>query len=104
VIVEDNCFIGARSEVAEGVIVGEGSVLSMASSSASQRRSSTARPARCATAAFHRYSVVVPGVLPHAPDRPALACAVIVKQWTNAPAPRPRSTNCCGIDPAYRVS
>ena len=45
-IIEDNCFIGARSEVVEGCIIREGSVLGMACSSASRRRSSTAPPAR----------------------------------------------------------
>ncbi|WP_236627620.1 2,3,4,5-tetrahydropyridine-2,6-dicarboxylate N-succinyltransferase, partial [Caulobacter sp. B11] len=49
-IIEDDCFIGARSEVVEGVIVGQGSVLSMACSSAPRPRSSTARPARSTSA------------------------------------------------------
>ena len=48
-IIEDNCFVGARSEVVEGVIVREGSVLGMASSSASPRRSSCATRARSCT-------------------------------------------------------
>ena len=51
VIIEDNCFIGARAEVAEGVVVGEGSVLSMGVFSAPRPRSSTARPAKSTTAA-----------------------------------------------------
>jgi 2,3,4,5-tetrahydropyridine-2-carboxylate N-succinyltransferase len=80
VIVENNCFIGARSEVAEGVIVGEGSVLSMGvfigqSTKIVDRATGEIRYGRVPP-----YSVVVPGMLPHAPDRPALACAVIVKQ------------------------
>jgi 2,3,4,5-tetrahydropyridine-2-carboxylate N-succinyltransferase len=80
VIIEDNCFIGARSEVAEGVIVGEGSVLSMGvfigqSTKVVDRATGEMRYGRVPP-----YSVVVPGVLPHAPDRPALSCAVIVKQ------------------------
>ena len=85
VIVEDNCFIGARAEVAEGVIVGEGSVLSMgvyigASTKIVDR----------ATGEVHRgkvppYSVVVPGALPGKPlpnnePGPSLYCAVIVKR------------------------
>ena len=49
-IIEDNCFIGARSEVAEGVIVREGAVLAWASFSASRPRSSTAPPARSRSA------------------------------------------------------
>jgi len=80
-IIEDGCFIGARSEVAEGVIVEEGAVLSMgvflsASTKIIDRK----------TGAVHRgrvpaYSVVVPGSLPDPrdPSGPALACAVIVK-------------------------
>jgi len=80
VIVENNCFIGARSEVAEGVIVGEGSVLSMGvfigqSTRIVDRESGEIRYGRVPP-----YSVVVPGMLPGAPDRPALACAVIVKR------------------------
>ena len=79
-IVEDGCFIGARSEVAEGVVVGEGAVLSMgvfinASTKIVDRK----------TGEIHRgrvppYSVVVPGSIPDPHGRgPSLACAVIVK-------------------------
>jgi 2,3,4,5-tetrahydropyridine-2-carboxylate N-succinyltransferase len=79
-IIEDNCFIGARSEVAEGVIVGEGSVLSMGvflngSTKIVDRK----------TGEVHRnrvppYSVVVPGALPDPHGTgPSLSCAVIVK-------------------------
>ena len=79
-IIEDGCFIGARSEVAEGVIVGEGAVLSMgvfisASTKIVDRK----------TGEVHRghvppYSVVVPGALPDPYGvGPGLACAVIVK-------------------------
>jgi len=79
VIIEDNCFIGARAEVAEGVIVREGSVLSMgvylgASTKIIDR----------ATGEVHRgqvppYSVVVPGTIPGEAGKPGLYCAVIVK-------------------------
>jgi 2,3,4,5-tetrahydropyridine-2-carboxylate N-succinyltransferase len=79
-IIEDGCFIGARSEVAEGVIVGQGAVLSMgvflsASTKIIDRK----------TGEVHRghvppYSVVVPGSLPDPYGTgPSLACAVIVK-------------------------
>ena len=79
VIVEDGCFIGARSEVAEGVIVREGAVLSMG-----VFISSSTKIVDRATGEIHRgevpaYSVVVPGSLPGGPDQPALSCAVIVK-------------------------
>lgn len=80
VIIEDNCFIGARSEIAEGVIVEEGAVISMgvfigASTKIVDRATGTVYQGRVPA-----YSVVVPGVLPaRAEGQPMLACAVIVK-------------------------
>jgi 2,3,4,5-tetrahydropyridine-2-carboxylate N-succinyltransferase len=78
-IIEDGCFIGARSEVAEGVRVGEGAVLSMG-----VFLSASTKIVDRATGAVHRghvppYSVVVPGGLPDPNGGPSLACAVIVK-------------------------
>ena len=83
-IIEDDCFIGARSEVVEGVIVGEGSVLSMG-----VFISASTKVIDRATGAVHighvpPYSVVVPGSLPGKPlpdgsPGPSLYCAVIVK-------------------------
>ncbi len=85
VIIEDNCFIGARSEVAEGVIVGEGSVLSMgvfigASTKIIDRASGEVHMGKVPA-----YSVIVPGSLPGKPLSdgsigPSLYCAVIVKR------------------------
>lgn len=80
VIIEDNCFIGARSEVAEGVIVEEGAVLSMgvflgASTKIFDRASGEIYYGRVPA-----YSVVVPGTLPGKEGGPSLACAVIVKR------------------------
>jgi 2,3,4,5-tetrahydropyridine-2-carboxylate N-succinyltransferase len=80
VIIEDNCFVGARSEVAEGVVVGEGSVLAMgvfvgASTKIIDRASGQVHYGRVPP-----YSVVVPGSLPSAAGGPSLYCAVIVKQ------------------------
>jgi 2,3,4,5-tetrahydropyridine-2,6-dicarboxylate N-succinyltransferase len=84
VIVEDDCFIGARSEVAEGVIVEQGAVLAMGTFI-----SASTKIVDRATGEVHRgrvppYSVVVPGTLPAGEIAgragPALACAVIVKQ------------------------
>jgi 2,3,4,5-tetrahydropyridine-2-carboxylate N-succinyltransferase len=80
VIIEDHCFIGARSEVAEGVIVERGSVLSMgvflgASTKIVDRATGEIHYGRVPP-----YSVVVPGALPAAGGGPALACAVIVKR------------------------
>jgi len=89
-IIEDNCFIGARAEVAEGVIVGEGSVLSMG-----VYLSASTKIVDRATGEVHLgkvppYSVVVSGSLPSATGRsedggqnkmsPNLYCAVIVKR------------------------
>jgi 2,3,4,5-tetrahydropyridine-2-carboxylate N-succinyltransferase len=80
VIIEDDCFIGARSEVAEGVVVERGSVLSMgvflgASTKVVDRSTGEVRFGR-----VPEYSVVVPGTLPAKDGGPALACAVIVKR------------------------
>jgi len=80
VIIEDDCFIGARSEVAEGVIVEQGSVISMgvflgASTKIVDRSSGEIRYGRVPA-----YSVVVPGTLPAKDGGPSLACAVIVKR------------------------
>lgn len=78
-IIEDDCFIGARSEVVEGVVVGEGSVLSMG-----VFISASTKIVDRATGAVHigkvpPYSVVVPGSLPDPKGGPSLYCAVIVK-------------------------
>ena len=80
VIIEDDCFIGARSEVAEGVVVERGSVLSMgvflgASTKIVDRASGEVHYGR-----VPEYSVVVPGALPGKDGAPSLACAVIVKR------------------------
>ncbi len=80
VIIEDDCFIGARSEVAEGVVVEQGSVLSMgvflgASTKIVDRASGEVHFGRVPA-----YSVVVPGALPGKDASVALACAVIVKR------------------------
>jgi len=85
VIIEDNCFIGARSEVVEGVVVEEGSVLSMgvfigASTKIVERETGKVHMGRVPA-----YSVVVPGSLPGKPlpdgsPGPSLYCAVIIKR------------------------
>jgi len=80
VVIEDNCFIGARSEVAEGVIVGEGSVLSMGVFIGQSTKIVDRETGEIFYGRVPPYSVVVPGTLPHPPDRPGLACAVIVKR------------------------
>ena len=80
VIVEDDCFIGARSEVAEGVIVGEGSVLSMGVFLGQSTKIVDRETGETIYGRVPPFSVVVPGTLPGAPGRPGLACAVIVKR------------------------
>ena len=85
VIVEDNCFIGARSEVAEGVIVGEGSVLSMGVFIGASTKIVDRTTGETHMGKVPPYSVIVPGSLPGKtlPDGsvgPSLYCAVIVKR------------------------
>lgn len=85
VIIEDDCFVGARSEVAEGVIVEQGAVLAMgvyvgASTRVIDRETGTVHRGR-----IPAYSVVVPGsvpgkALPDGAPGPSLYCAVIVKR------------------------
>ncbi len=81
VIIEDNCFIGARSEVAEGVIVEEGSVISMGVFLGASTKIVNRATGEITYGRIPAYSVVVPGTLPAAKaGDPSLACAVIVKQ------------------------
>ena len=85
VIIEDNCFIGARSEVAEGVIVRKGSVLSMGVFLGASTKIVDRASGETFVGEVPEYSVVVPGALPGKPlpdgtPGPALACAVIVKR------------------------
>jgi len=80
VIIEDHCFIGARSEVAEGVIVGEGSVLSMGVFLGQSTKIVDRATGKIMYGRVPPYSVVVPGALPGGEGKPSLACAVIVKQ------------------------
>jgi len=81
VIIEDVCFIGARSEVAEGVIVGRGSVLSMGVFLGASTKIVNRATGEVLYGKVPPYSVIVPGSLPAADGKgPALYCAVIVKQ------------------------
>ncbi len=79
VVIEDNCFIGARSEVAEGVIVREGSVLSMGVFLGQSTKIVNRATGEIFYGEVPAYSVVVPGSLPGKDGGPSLACAVIVK-------------------------
>jgi 2,3,4,5-tetrahydropyridine-2,6-dicarboxylate N-succinyltransferase len=80
VIIEDNCFIGARSEVVEGVVVGEGSVLSMGVFIGATTKIVDRATGEIFTGHVPPYSVVVPGALGGGPQTPSLYCAVIVKR------------------------
>tara|TARA_B110000196_G_C21024549_1_gene604491 strand:- start:70 stop:900 length:831 start_codon:yes stop_codon:yes gene_type:complete len=85
VIIEDNCFIGARSEVAEGVIIGEGAVLSMGVFIGASTKIIDRTTGEVHTGKVPPYSVIVPGSLPGKPlpngnTGPSLYCAVIVKR------------------------
>ena len=85
VIIEDNCFVGARSEVAEGVVVEEGSVLSMGVFLGASTKIINRDTGEVLVGRVPAYSVVVPGTLPGKPlpdgtPGPSLYCAVIVKR------------------------
>lgn len=79
VIIEDNCFIGARSEVAEGVRVREGAVLSMGVFLGASTKIVDRQTGQVVYGEVPPYAVVVPGTLPGENGGPSLACAVIVK-------------------------
>ena len=79
-IIEDGCFIGARSEVVEGVIVGEGSVISMGVFIGQSTKIYNRDTGEVTYGKVPPYSVVVSGNLPSADGRYSLYCAVIVKQ------------------------
>jgi 2,3,4,5-tetrahydropyridine-2-carboxylate N-succinyltransferase len=79
-IIEDNCFIGARAEVAEGVIIGEGSVLSMGVYLGQSTKIVDRASGEVLYGRVPPYSVVVSGTMPSGEGRPSLYCAVIVKR------------------------
>jgi 2,3,4,5-tetrahydropyridine-2-carboxylate N-succinyltransferase len=80
VIIEDNCFIGARAEVAEGVIVREGSVLSMGVYLGQSTKIVDRATGEVHYGEVPPYSVVVSGAMPSPKGGPSLYCAVIVKR------------------------
>ena len=85
VIIEDNCFIGARSEIAEGVIVEEGSVISMGVYVGASTKIIDRETGEILYGKIPKYSVVVPGSIPgkklkNGEIGPSLYCAVIVKK------------------------
>lgn len=83
-IIEDNCFIGARSEIVEGVVVGEGSVIAMGVFITASTKIIDRVTGKIWMGEVPPYSVIVPGTMPPRANvdgvpGPALACAVIVK-------------------------
>jgi 2,3,4,5-tetrahydropyridine-2-carboxylate N-succinyltransferase len=79
-IIEDGCFIGARAEVAEGVIVREGAVLSMGVYLSASTKIVDRATGEITRGEVPAYSVVVPGSLPDPNGGPSLYCVVIVKR------------------------
>ena len=79
VIIEDNCFIGARSEVVEGVIVGTGSVLSMGVFISANTRIVDRETGQIHIGKVPPFSVVHPGTMGGGPDKPARYCVIITK-------------------------
>ncbi len=80
VIIEDNCFVGARAEVAEGVVVEEGAVRSMGGYIGASPKIVDRATGKVHMGRVPAYSVVVPGGLPDGKGGPTLYCAVIVKR------------------------
>ena len=81
-IIEDNVFLGAMSEVVEGVLVGEGSVISMGMCIGQSTKIVNRKTGDVVYGKIPPYSVVVPGSMPDKknPNAPSLSCAVIIKQ------------------------
>ena len=78
-IIEDDCFVGARSEVADGVIVRQGAVISMGVFLGQSTKIVDRKTGQVYRGEVPAYSVVVPGSLPDPHGGPSLSCAVIVK-------------------------
>jgi len=81
-IIEDDCFVGARAEIAEGVVIGKGSVLSMGVYIGASTRIFDRSTGEIHYGKVPDYSVVVPGAMPskNNPDGPSLYCVIIVKK------------------------
>ena len=92
VIIEDNCFVGARSEVAEGVVVRTGAVLSMGVYLGASTRIIDRETGSITQGEVPPYSVVVPGSARQSGGRAPVPSSS--SAWTNARDQRPASTNC----------
>ena len=79
-IIEDDCFIGARSEIVEGVIVGQGSVISMGVYIGQSTKIYTRESGEISYGNIPPYSVVVPGSIPHESGKHSTYAVIIVKQ------------------------
>lgn len=102
-IIEDNCFIGARSEVVEGCIVREGAVLGMGVFIGKSTKIVDRATGEITYGEVPPYSVVVAGTMPGKPfpngePGPSLYCAVIVKRVDEKTRSRPASTSFCATD------
>ena len=95
VIVEDNCFIGARSEVAEGVIVHEGAVLSMGVFIGASTKVYDRQTARCTSARCRPMRSSCRARCRARRTSRACIAPSSSRRWTSRRGPRPPSTNCC---------
>ncbi|BGI51393.1 MAG: 2,3,4,5-tetrahydropyridine-2,6-dicarboxylate N-succinyltransferase [Buchnera aphidicola (Ceratovacuna japonica)] len=82
-IIEDNCFIGARSEIVEGVIIGKGSVISMGVYIGQSTKIYNRKTGEIHYGEVPKNSVVVPGSIPSKDNTHSLYCAIIVKKVDN---------------------
>jgi carbonic anhydrase/acetyltransferase-like protein (isoleucine patch superfamily) len=97
-IIEDNCFIGARSEVVEGVIVEENSVISMGVYIGQSTPIYDRATGEITYGRVPAGSVVVSGNLPKEGGATACTPPSSSSAWTPRPAPRPASTTCCATE------
>jgi len=102
-IIEDNCFIGARSEVVEGCIVREGAVLGMGVFIGKSTKIVDRDTGEVMYGEVPPYSVVVAGSMP-SKNNVNLYCAVIVKRVDAKRAPRPPSMSSCAIKPFNKMA
>ncbi len=79
-VIEDNCFIGARSEIVEGVVIGEGSVISMGVFLGASTKIYDRETGQITYGKIPEYSVVVPGSLPSTDKTHSLNAAIIIKK------------------------